>query len=244
MYKPTFGWPSVSILIPYFNRKRFEKLIQYNLEQQSYPNICEVIIADDSDQPGQRLQLDLSCTITYMCLARCTIGHKRNVLKSRAHGDICVHMDSDDCYAPGYVATVVRTLLNHPKGKVTGSSDMLFVNPLTGYRGYQSCIYMNQINEASQAYWSEYGRTHFFLDQSHAENGSFVPDVSIIVDCPIHDIMVCTIHGTNTIDKSPWEAPQYANKLPMWFYRGQYLTLLKNIELRTAGTPNGELSKQ
>ena len=232
MYSPTFGLPSVSILIPYYNRKKFESLIQYNLDVINYPNVYEVIIGDDSDQPGQRLQLDTPFTVTYVSMRRCSIGHKRNLLKARAQGDICVHYDSDDCYSPGYVSTVVRNLLNKPKGKVTGSSDMLFINPLTNYTGFQSCIFMNQINEATQAYWTEYGRAHHFLDQSHAENKSFVTDVGLIIDTPISDIMVCVIHHTNTIDKTQWEGPNFKHKLPCWFYRGNYLAILKKIELQ------------
>ena len=37
--------PSVSILIPTYKRKHFEKLIQYNINNQDYTNIKEVIIS-------------------------------------------------------------------------------------------------------------------------------------------------------------------------------------------------------
>ena len=40
---------SVSIILPIFNRKRFEKMIEYNILNQDYPFIKEIIIGDDSD---------------------------------------------------------------------------------------------------------------------------------------------------------------------------------------------------
>jgi glycosyltransferase involved in cell wall biosynthesis len=40
---------SVSIVTPTFNRKRFERLLEYNINSQTYYNIKEIIILDDSD---------------------------------------------------------------------------------------------------------------------------------------------------------------------------------------------------
>lgn len=229
MYCNTLGFPSVSILIPYFNRKKFEPLIQYNLERQDYPNVREIIIADDSDRRGERLQLDLPMPVTYVCLARCSIGHKRNVLKSLARGEIMVHMDTDDSYAPSYISTLVRSLTVDRRASVTGSSDMLFINPITSYTGFQSCVYLNQINEATMAYKSEYAQVHHFANRSDSENESFLRNVSVIVETPVHEIMVCTIHDGNTVSKTPWEAPQFADRLPHWFTKANYYDILKKI---------------
>ena len=41
---------SVSIIIPTYNRKRFETLLEYNINSQDYYNIKEIIILDDSDK--------------------------------------------------------------------------------------------------------------------------------------------------------------------------------------------------
>ena len=38
---------SVSIIIPTYNRKKFERLIEYNINCQTYNNIVEVVVADD-----------------------------------------------------------------------------------------------------------------------------------------------------------------------------------------------------
>jgi hypothetical protein len=188
-----------------------------------------VIIGDDSDQPGQRLNLDVALPVLYLSLPRCTIGQKRNILKGRAQGDILVHMDTDDSYSPTYIESLVRTLSSHKRVQVTGSSDMLFINPLTNWSGNQSCIYLNQLNEATMGYTKEYATKHNYADRSHSENETFINDVSLIRETHISDIMVCTIHDSNTVDKSPWQADQFKGKLPRWFWKGSYYRILKDI---------------
>ncbi len=41
---------SVSIIVPTFNRRRFETLLEHNINSQTYYNIREIIILDDSDK--------------------------------------------------------------------------------------------------------------------------------------------------------------------------------------------------
>jgi glycosyltransferase involved in cell wall biosynthesis len=47
---------SCSIIIPTYNRKKFSRLISQNIRIQTYPNILEVIVADDGDE-SQRLEI-------------------------------------------------------------------------------------------------------------------------------------------------------------------------------------------
>ena len=56
---------SVSIIIPTYNRKKFEKLIEYNINCQDYPNIVEVVIADDGDE-SEALELNIKYPIKYI----------------------------------------------------------------------------------------------------------------------------------------------------------------------------------
>ena len=55
--------PSVSILLPTYNRKSFERLIEFNINNQDYTNIKEVIICDDSNDD---LKLDIPYDIIYI----------------------------------------------------------------------------------------------------------------------------------------------------------------------------------
>ena len=218
---------SVSIVIPYFNRKKFEKLIEYNINCQTYANIIEVIIADDSTEPNQRLELNIPYPIVYCVIPRCSIGYKRNYLKKIAQGEIIAHFDSDDSYSPEYIQSCVDTMILNDC-EITGSSDMLFINPITKWTGRQSCLYNNMLNEASQVYTKKYANTHHYKDRNHSENESFCSEHWLITQTPIDSIMVCTNHQ-NTIDKSVWEKDQFKGPLPKWFFRGQYFRILSKI---------------
>ena len=218
---------SVSIVIPYYNRKKFEKLIEYNICCQTYPNIKVVIIADDSDQPNQELCLSIPYNIVYMKVKRMTIGEKRNYLKDIATGDIIAHMDSDDCYNPDYIQNCVDNMILHDC-EITGSSDMLFINPITRWTGQQSCLYNGMLNEATMVYTKEYSKKYHYQKRNHSENESFTKDHWLIYQTPIQDIMVCVNHS-NTVDKSIWEQDQYKAPLHKWFWRGKYWRILSEI---------------
>lgn len=218
---------SVSIVIPYYNRKKFEKLIEYNINCQTYPNIKEIIIADDSDQPNQRLELNVSYPIAYHTVKRMTIGEKRNYLKEVATGEIIAHMDSDDCYCPDYIQSCVDTMILNDC-EITGSSDMLFVNPITKWTGRQSCLYNQMLNEATMCYTKSYAKTRFYAKRSHSENESFTADHWLITQTNIDNIMVCVNHQ-NTVDKSIWEKDNFKYPLPKWFWRGQYFRILSKV---------------
>lgn len=218
---------SVSIVIPYYNRKKFEKLLEYNICCQTYPNIKEVIVADDSDLPNQELKLDIPYNFVYHKVKRMTIGEKRNYLKEVATGEIIAHMDSDDCYNPEYIQSCVDTMILNDC-EITGSSDMIFINPITKWSGHQSCLYNNLLNEATMVYTKQFSKNRWYQKRSHSENESFTSDHWLITQTPIENIMVCVNHQ-NTVDKSIWEKDQFKSALPRWFFRGEYFRILMKI---------------
>jgi hypothetical protein len=83
---------SCSIIIPTYNRKKFEKLIEYNILCQTYKNIIEVVIGDDGDE---LLELNIPYPIKYIKCERMTIGQKRNLLAARCIGTYIAHIDTD-----------------------------------------------------------------------------------------------------------------------------------------------------
>lgn len=219
---------SVSIVIPYYNRKKFEKLMEYNICCQTYPNIKEVVIADDSDQPNQRLELNIPYPIVYCVIPRCSIGYKRNYLKKIAQGEIIAHFDSDDVYFPEYIQSCVDTMILNDC-EITGSSDMLFINPITKQTFRQSCLYNQMLNEATCVYRKSYAETRHYQDRNHSENESFTRDHWLITQTPIDNIMVCVTHDNNTISKRVWETDQFKAPLPKKFWRTQHYRILSKI---------------
>ena len=109
---------SCSIVIPTYNRKKFEKLMEFNIKSQTYKNIIEVVIGDDG-LDSQRLELNIPYPIVYLRCPRMSIGEKRNLLAKTAKGDYIAHMDSDDLYFPQYIESSIQLM------KDKGMNDVL-----------------------------------------------------------------------------------------------------------------------
>jgi glycosyltransferase involved in cell wall biosynthesis len=191
-----------SIIIPTYNRKKFEKLIEYNILCQNYSNILEVIIADDGDD--EMLELNVPYQINYIKCARMTIGQKRNLLASKAKGFYIAHMDTDDVYLPSYIEHSISVLERQKKNAI-GTSDMIFIYP-DGKTGSMRNPLLSMANEATLVYkksfWNEkqFGETQSseaipFLQGRHWQTGH----------SEIKKVMICICHSTNTVDKNVWK---------------------------------------
>jgi len=193
---------SCSIIIPTYNRKKFEKLIEYNILCQTYPNILEVIIADDGDD--EMLELNIPYPINYIKCSRMTIGQKRNLLASKSKGVYIAHMDTDDVYLPSYIEHSV-SILEKQKKNAVGTSDMIFIYA-DGKTGAMRNPLLSMANEATLVYkksfWNEkqFGETQSseaipFLQGRHWQTGH----------SEIKKVMICICHSTNTVDKNVWK---------------------------------------
>lgn len=102
--------PLVSIITPSYAREAFLSLCHACVKSQTGP-AAEWLVFDDSPAPSERLSGLNDPQVTYFHTSqRVTIGEKRNYLAARAKGDIIVHFDDDDYYAPRYVETMVAAL--------------------------------------------------------------------------------------------------------------------------------------
>ena len=203
---------SISILIPTYNRKHFEALINLNIKLQTYPLIKEIIIADDGEET---LNLDLPYSILYYKVDRMSIGEKRNFLKSKATSDYLIHFDTDDFYDPEYVSNSVFNLIQSGKS-LSGSSDMLLYDGKSTFK--QSCIYLNYLNEATMCYTKKYALEQDFSCSMSSEGISFC-DIKHINELDINSIMVCLCHEKNTVDKSMWATDKYLCNLNLEKYK-------------------------
>lgn len=205
---------SVSIVIPTYNRKKFEKLIEYNINCQTYTRIKEVIIADDGDD--EPLELDIFYPINYIKLPKhITIGAKRNLLANQAEGDYIVHMDSDDFYSPNYILYGMNCLKDS-KYELFGSSCMLITFPNHDWKVCASVCYdLHKTNEATMIYSKSFWKESRFSNSSVAEGQPFLKGrEDQIFSGDIHNIMVCIAHGENTICKQRW----LSNEIPLNVY--------------------------
>jgi glycosyltransferase involved in cell wall biosynthesis len=206
---------SCSIVIPTFHRKKFEKLIEMNIRSQTYPNILEVVIADDGTDETQTLTLTIPYPIVYVKCPRMSIGEKRNVLAKTAKGEYIAHMDTDDIYFPQYIDYSIH-LMQEKKKNATGTSDMLFLFK-DGHSGAMRNLLLSMANEATLVYKKSFWeRTPFGKHQTN-EGISFLRGRHWeIAHSSIQNVMICLCHEENTVDKSVWKNPNLKIKLPSY----------------------------
>ena len=191
---------SCSIIIPTYNRKKFEKLISYNIRCQDYPNIVEVIIGDDGDE---QLELDVPYPIKYIKCPRMKIGEKRNLLCYHASGKYIAHMDTDDIYFSTYISHTIGVIESEKKD-VAGTSDMIFMYP-DGKKGAMRNPFLSMANEATLVYKKSFWEEKGFSEQQSSEGISFLEGRHWrIGHTDILKQMICLCHSTNTVDKTPW----------------------------------------
>src|SRR5580700_502335 len=102
--------PLVSCILPTYNRRAcFAQSVEYFL-RQDYPQKELLIVDDGSDCIGDLVPNHPR--IRYMRLdRRHTLGAKRNLASQQATGDIILHWDDDDWYAPWRISYQVSQLL-------------------------------------------------------------------------------------------------------------------------------------
>ncbi len=199
------------ILIPTYNRKKFIKLIEHNINTQDYPFIENIIIADDGDD-DEYLNINTKYNILYFKIDRCSIGAKRNFLISKSRSKYICMMDTDDLYKPEYISKSIFNLIYYNKD-ISGSSDMVIYDIANNKTYLQRCIYSHLLNEATLICLRDVFEYHKFKDASAGEaNEIFINKIASIHHTDINNIMVCVAHSNNTVDKSMWFKDNYEVK--------------------------------
>ncbi len=196
---------SCSIIIPTYNRKKFEKLIEFNILNQTYPHILEVLIADDGDE-AQAISLNVPYPVKYIRCSRTTIGSKRNLLVNEAKGEYIAHFDTDDIYFPQYIETSIKLMKDKNKN-ATGTSDMIFLFK-DGHTGGMRNPYLSMANEATLVYKKSFWENKNFSTQQTNEGIAFLEGRHWEVGhSNINNVMICLCHEENTVNKEIWRQP-------------------------------------
>jgi len=114
--------------MPTYNRHEFISQAIDQFLQQDYPN-KELIIIDDSEVPMADLIPQSPLIIYSYEDTRTDLGSKRNHACDKANGEIIVHLDDDDFYAPDWLKKQVSFLLKHDLD-ITGLSTPVFYNKM------------------------------------------------------------------------------------------------------------------
>ena len=215
---------SVDILIPTYQRKKFEKLISHNISIQTYPLIKNVIIADDSND---NLQLDVNYSVLNYKVERMSIGAKRNFLLSKSTSRYVVFMDTDDFYNCNYISHSIHKLLMSGKS-ITGTSDMLMYYQDQTYR--LSCIFLHAINEATLVIDTHNVQLKFNEQNSSEGLEPLKNHIGDIVQSDINKVMVCLCHQENTINKKIWLEERYKTDFDMVEY-DDHLKIISSLNI-------------
>ena len=215
---------SVDILIPTYQRKKFEKLISHNISIQTYPLIKNIIIADDSND---NLQLDVNYSVLNYKVERMSIGAKRNFLLSKSTSRYVVFMDTDDFYNCNYISHSIHKLLMSGKS-ITGTSDMLMYYQEQTYR--LSCIFLHAINEATLVIDTHNVQLKFKEQNSSEGLEPLKNHIGDIVQTDINKVMVCLCHQENTINKKIWLEERYKTDFDMVEY-DDHLKIISSLNI-------------
>jgi glycosyltransferase involved in cell wall biosynthesis len=208
--------PLVSCIMPTANRQKFIPLAIEYFQKQDYPN-KELIIIDDGDESVASLVPKDPNIIYFYSEPIGTIGIKRNYACEKSNGEIIMHWDDDDYYAPDWISRQVDILQNSG-ADITGLNRVIFYSPSLNKRW----MYEDTDDEkpwlcgATMAYKKSVWKAHNFIDIQVGEDYDFVWNSSAkIVALDYFKGFVAILHPHNTSIK-PIENPKHKKKAITW----------------------------
>lgn len=176
----------VSVITPSTpDRDIFAERMQSNFFNQDYKNIEWIIIENDASIVWSRegdTKYHWECWHHEFTPASLSIGSKRNDCCELATGDIILHMDSDDLYAPDYITRCVN-FLQESKADIIGLSNAYFYKPHTElYELRQRSDRQLYLCEATLCYWRSVWERKPFKNIQEGEGLDFISNNGRIAD--------------------------------------------------------------
>jgi glycosyltransferase involved in cell wall biosynthesis len=181
---------------------------------------AELVIIDDSPQHEIENLIPDSDKIRYIHHPSkfTSVGSKRNYACAQSNGDIILHWDDDDWYAPDWISRQVETLLLND-ADICGLNNLHFFNPSTDNAWHYIYNYNRNpwVAGATLAYKKGHWQKHPFKDMNVGEDNDFVWNtVAKIVAQTYTDGFVSILHNSNTSPKhtsdSQWQ-PQSTDEV-------------------------------
>ncbi len=169
--------PLVSCIMPTRGREPFVLRSIELFTRQDYPKL-ELIVLDDGVE-GLSALLPRDPRIRYLRTpSGCSIGTKRNLGLEAAMGDIVVHWDDDDWYAPRRVSTQVAPILSG-NADITALKAGVFFE-LEHWRFWRVTpelhrrLFVGDVHGGTLVYHRRVAELARFPDSSLAEDASFL----------------------------------------------------------------------
>lgn len=193
----------VTCLTPITEKRRAwtPQIIKF-FESQTHVDRELLFVAD-----GEWIEEFCDCPGVRFVFAQGVIGTKRNIGVRFADGEVICHFDSDDYYAPGYVADQVARLQSSGKA-VTGYHAALFTDGRGWWRKYHGPKPFFAFG-ASLCYRRQWAIEHPFPDLQSVEDGAFTAEAAELRQLTAEDageLFIASKHADNT-SKRPTDAP-------------------------------------
>jgi glycosyltransferase involved in cell wall biosynthesis len=196
--------PLVSCIMPTANRRHLvPNAIRYFL-QQDYGHRELIIVDDGEDEVGDLVPAD--GRIRYVRLnKRHTIGAKRNVACEQASGEIVVHWDDDDWFAPWRLTYQVESLVKEG-ADICGLTTLLYYESAAGqtWRYHYPAGQRAWVTGNTLCYPRGVWKRSPFPNINVGEDTRFVwsGQARHIFALPRHDFYVAMLHASNISVKS------------------------------------------
>ncbi|HEY6805133.1 MAG TPA: glycosyltransferase [Pyrinomonadaceae bacterium] len=195
--------PLVSCIMPTSERRRFvPHAIRYFL-RQDYKN-KELIIVDDGDDPVQDLVPQDERVRYIRLLRKMKLGGKRNLACHEAKGELIVHWDDDDWYAPQRVSAQVK-VMQEQDVDVCGSHDLLFydIHKRLAWQYIYGGDRKPWLAGATLCYRKDLWERNRFAHINIGEDACFMltEQPKRVAVMPENDLLVAIIHDHNTSHK-------------------------------------------
>jgi glycosyltransferase involved in cell wall biosynthesis len=196
--------PLVSCIMPTRNRSRFVPMaVQYFLRQDYEPK--EMIVVDDGSDPIESLIPHDDCFHYVRLTEKISVGAKRNLACSLAHGEIIMHWDDDDWQAPRRISSMVEPLLREDV-ELCGLNPILFFDIRSGMGWLYHYPPGDQfwVAGTSLCYRRRFWEKNHFADLDVGEDTQFVwSDGSArMLAVPQLDLQVAILHDENGSPKA------------------------------------------
>jgi hypothetical protein len=232
--------PKISVVTLTYNRKKFLDLAFHNILITDYPkDKIEWVIVDDSDDPKEQASDKIikfgrengPLTMTYIPLAKRTIGRKRNVGIFRAENPIILFMDDDDHYPASSFRRRVSFLLTHPwKPQAAVCTTIACYDLVNGISAVNTPPWnlglSKRVSEATLTFYKSFWEARNFPKVNMAEGDEFLEGRDSVVEMPPQQIIVAMSHGSNSSNR---RFPTDGSPSCFWGFPKEFLTFLHGL---------------
>jgi hypothetical protein len=232
--------PKISVITLLYNRKAFVDLAFKNILGTDYPkDKIEWVIVDDSDDPEQQCTDKIlkfgrengPLSLTYIPLAKRTIGRKRNVGIHRSQNEVILFMDDDDHYPASSFRRRVSSLLTHSwKAKAAVCTTIACYDLMRGVSAVNTPPWTlglsKRISEATLTFYKSFWVEKNFPNVNMAEGEGFLEGREHeVLELPPQQIIVAMSHGKNITSR---RFPD-GNPSCFWGFSKEFLIFLHKL---------------